>query len=42
MDIGKELRVIEAEQPSTEPLEREPSTVERPAREPMEPAPKKG
>lgn len=32
MDIGKELRVIEVEEPTVEPVEIEPLEVEEPAR----------
>lgn len=32
MDIGKELRVIEVEEPTVEPVEMEPLETEEPAR----------
>ncbi len=32
MDIGRELRVIEVEEPAVEPVEMEPVEVEEPAR----------
>lgn len=43
MDIGKELRVIEVEEPAAEPVEGDPLEVEEPARSRQaEPDPSKG
>ena len=41
MDIGKELRVIEVEEPSTSPREREEIAVEVTTTEPADPYPRR-
>jgi hypothetical protein len=40
MDIGKELRVIEVDEPSVSPREMEEAPVEVPAPEPANPYPR--
>jgi hypothetical protein len=40
MDIGKELRVIEVDEPSVTPLETEEIMVEIPTNEPANPYPR--
>lgn len=42
MDIGKELRVIEVEEPTAEPVEMEPFEVEPARSRPTEPGHTKG
>lgn len=42
MDIGKELRVIEVEEPAVEPVEMEPLEAKEPASRQAKPDPAKG